>query len=245
MFGYSRMTKRKRKETPKTGECAYCGKHGPLTDDHVPPKNLFATPRPSNLITVPCCRSCNQKFQKDDEYFRTVLVLWQETGTHKAAKRLTDGVLRDLKRPEKRRFTRGILQTAKPVSLFTPSGLYIGETGQFEVERLRVHRTAIRIVKGLFFHHRGFRLSDSHKAEIRISPSNNRQLELIRTTLPQLSSCKVVIADGAFCYWFQLSENDKFVSGWVLLFFNYLPFICRTVPQGFQGDWATVFYGDD
>jgi len=237
------MTRRKCKKPPGMGECAYCGKHGPLTDDHMPPKNLFATPRPNNLIKVPCCGSCNQEFQKDDEYFRTVLVLWEKTGAHKEAKRLTASVLRDLKRPEKRRFTRRILQNAQPVSLFSPSGLYIGETGQFVVEELRMHRTVKRTVRGLFSHHRGFRLADSYDAQIRITPSDDRSLELVRTTLPVLPHSNV-IADGAFCYWFQLSEYDKFVSAWILLFFEYLPFICWTVPKGFQGDLQTVFYGD-
>ncbi len=38
--------------------CYLCGKPA-TTKDHVPPKTLFAPPRPHNLITLPCCAECN------------------------------------------------------------------------------------------------------------------------------------------------------------------------------------------
>jgi len=47
------------KRKNKIGICVYCGKKLPLTKDHIPPKNLYSKPRPSNLITVPCCEKCN------------------------------------------------------------------------------------------------------------------------------------------------------------------------------------------
>jgi hypothetical protein len=53
----------------KSGQCAYCGKKQPVTDDHIPPKNLFPKPRGSNLITVPCCEFCRKGWSENDEYF--------------------------------------------------------------------------------------------------------------------------------------------------------------------------------
>jgi hypothetical protein len=50
-----------------------CGGIQDLTRDHVPPANLFPEPRPSNLITVPCCRNCNQSYSLDDEAMRVWL----------------------------------------------------------------------------------------------------------------------------------------------------------------------------
>ena len=41
-----------------------------LTTEHVPPKSLFPKPRPSNLITVPSCESCNVRFAQDEVLFR-------------------------------------------------------------------------------------------------------------------------------------------------------------------------------
>jgi len=50
--------------------CYLCGSERDLTKDHVPPKNLFRKPLPSNLITVVCCRSCNVVYSKMEEQFR-------------------------------------------------------------------------------------------------------------------------------------------------------------------------------
>jgi hypothetical protein len=53
--------------------CYLCRDEDHLTSDHVPPKNLFPTPRPANLITVPCCRKCNESFSGLDEQFRAFI----------------------------------------------------------------------------------------------------------------------------------------------------------------------------
>ena len=50
--------------------CYLCRATENLTRDHVPPENLFPKPKPSNLITVPCCKTCNEGFSKLDEQFR-------------------------------------------------------------------------------------------------------------------------------------------------------------------------------
>lgn len=50
--------------------CYQCGSTENLTRDHIPPENLFPSPKPSNLITVICCKNCNEKFKLIDESFR-------------------------------------------------------------------------------------------------------------------------------------------------------------------------------
>ena len=54
----------------KIKQCYLCQATETLTRDHVPPENLFPMPLPSDLITVPCCKSCNSGFSKIDEQFR-------------------------------------------------------------------------------------------------------------------------------------------------------------------------------
>jgi hypothetical protein len=68
MTGPEQSQRRKR-----AAECYLCGATEDLTRDHVPPANLFPEPRPNNLITVPCCRSCNQSYSLDDEAMRVWL----------------------------------------------------------------------------------------------------------------------------------------------------------------------------
>jgi hypothetical protein len=53
--------------------CYLCKAKENLTKDHIPPENLFPKPRPGNLITVPCCRPCNDSYSKLDEQFRAFI----------------------------------------------------------------------------------------------------------------------------------------------------------------------------
>lgn len=50
--------------------CYLCNLTENLTKDHIPPKNLFPSPKPTDLITVWCCKKCNEKFSLIDESFR-------------------------------------------------------------------------------------------------------------------------------------------------------------------------------
>lgn len=74
--------------------CIYCGSGEDMTDDHIPPKALFPEPRPSNMLTVPCCRKCNKSFSKDDEYFRTTLVSHVSVDTDPNAQAVNEKLLR-------------------------------------------------------------------------------------------------------------------------------------------------------
>src|SRR5262245_21112273 len=55
--------------------CGYCGRAEATTRDHIPPKAIFLVPRPSDLITVPSCASCNHGASDSDELFRAYLSL--------------------------------------------------------------------------------------------------------------------------------------------------------------------------
>lgn len=99
-------------------ECIYCGATEKLTKDHIPPKNLFAKPRPTNLITVPCCQTCNESFSQDDEYLQMIMHTRLETGGHPELLKLK-GLAKSLKRQESIGFHKRIrdsIFTAEVVS---------------------------------------------------------------------------------------------------------------------------------
>ena len=106
--------------------CAYCGSKENLTDDHVPPKNLFPKPRPSNLISVPACTSCHSNTSKDDEYFRIKLCLRDDAGNHPSARTNWDSIFRSLKRDKAKGLKKQFFKDIKKVRLRTSSGLYLG-----------------------------------------------------------------------------------------------------------------------
>lgn len=45
------------------------------TRDHVPPECFFCDPKPSDLITVPCCHKHNRKHSGADERLRMIMAL--------------------------------------------------------------------------------------------------------------------------------------------------------------------------
>lgn len=65
----------------RTRTCAMCGNAEEVSREHVPPKNLFLKPRPTNTITVDLCVSCNHGYHLDDEYFRVYIAAGATPGT--------------------------------------------------------------------------------------------------------------------------------------------------------------------
>jgi hypothetical protein len=58
--------------------CYLCGKTetelgAGLTRDHVIADSFFPQPKPKNLLTLPCCVSCQKEYGKDEEYVRNSL----------------------------------------------------------------------------------------------------------------------------------------------------------------------------
>ena len=106
----------------KIKPCYLCGSTTQVTREHLPAKNLFPKPRPSNLITVPCCYECNNKYSKEDEYFRVAVsslinanptgkAIWKQKVIASTMKSRRIGKLVDDLGP-----------TVKPVILQTPLG---------------------------------------------------------------------------------------------------------------------------
>src|SRR5215469_1001870 len=67
-----------RASLPKTAGgkplCVYCGLIAD-SKDHAPPKCLMLPPLPSNLITLPACKECNNGFSFDENVVRAFLSL--------------------------------------------------------------------------------------------------------------------------------------------------------------------------
>src|ERR1700738_767191 len=86
-------------ETNKSRDfCAYCGEPK-VSDDHVPPKNLFPANR-KNLITVPACDEHNGKRSDLDEEFRNYIATHIGDDTSNA-RALLEKTFRGVKRNKK------------------------------------------------------------------------------------------------------------------------------------------------
>ncbi len=218
-----------------SGICAYCGQTKPVTFDHVPPKNLFPKPRPSNLITVPICNECNRGTSLDDEYFRLVVSMEIRAAQHPAAQRVLPSVYRSMERPEARGLKITLLNRIRDVNLISPLGLYVGKARAYKVDYPRLERVAERIVRGLFFHHRGKPVPST--CGIKAWCLAGRAVpEGIRQVVGGIQGSKSYeIGKRTFRYKFSFVEKPgehPNSSGWLLSIYETIDFLVLIVDEG-------------
>jgi len=216
--------------------CIYCGATDKLTKDHVPPRNLFPSPQPSNLITVPSCEACNANASKDDEYFRLIITMRRDPGNHAQVRKLLPAVFRGLEKPEKLRFTRAFLKGLKRSEVVTQGGIYLGTAPTYDVDLSRLDRVVQRTVLGLFYHESGRRLSPTHEINSylpdEIALENEDQLDDLKKLLTWcLGGSHVDIGEGVFSYWFNRVQDDPDSTGWLLRFYEAVHCLCVTAPS--------------
>jgi len=131
--------------------CIYCGSNKDMTVDHIPPKSLFPEPRPSNMLTVPCCKTCNKSFSKDDEYFRNVLVSHRSVSSNPNAQAVNQKLLRSMSRPKSAGMAKAIRNSLHIIDIQSQGGIYLGKTPAIQVSAERINRTIDRIARGLYY----------------------------------------------------------------------------------------------
>jgi hypothetical protein len=199
--------------------CVYCGANAGTTSDHVPPANLFPPPRPSTLITVPACESCNGGFSQDDEYFRLVICTRPDLRANPAVQRLIPVTLSGLDRPESSCFKRAFLDATRAA----------GDTIQLRVDCDRLNRVAERTVRGLHY----FKYSRVLPAanvnafyEMAFDPPNMQPIFPLQSILTTLrKEPPTVIHSDVFEYQVTEIVGKPDASAWLLSFFTHAWFI--------------------
>lgn len=220
----------------RAGECVYCGAVGPLTDDHVPPKGLWGKPRPTDLVTVPSCKACNSGGSKDDEYFKTMMIMKDKAGSHSEAAAIRDSVFRGLALPEKRGFKHHVLQSMLRLPMHSAAGVYLGHAAAFNVDLRRLNAVVERVTKGLYWHHHGReRLPHDHEvvvwseeglADISAEEAANLRAQLVA---PCLARPENKLGRGVLRYWYAPSDRPH-VTGWLYEFYKDVRFVAFTIP---------------
>jgi hypothetical protein len=202
--------------------CYVCGKtaeetpEGKLTKDHLPPKNLFPKPRPANLITVPCCYSCNNSAHNDDEYFRIAVSCMYNAD--KIGKQLwKDKVVGSTVRKRRLRTSLDKLNASfKRIALITPQGIEDAVEGALQAAPVK--RVLLRITKGLLYKlypqiERScltFKVSQLDPFKVN-DPSFNQ----IRHHLHSLQR-----GDGVYRCWYEVDTSYSWKGLWVHMFFG-------------------------
>ena len=183
--------------------CAYCGRAA-TTMDHIPPRKLFPQPWSDDLITVPCCDSCNNYASRDDEYF-----IWVVTINAKAVGSEADEARRQrLQMPasiRRRRMATRIVNARRPVDIVTPAGVWLGRAMGYNVDLGRVDRVLERVVRGLYFVERGYRLPQNVFVAAHAEPPPDAfHWPTIQTLIARGGRS---VARGAFEYWFSAVDD--------------------------------------
>lgn len=131
--------------------CVHCRKRPAVSRDHVPPKGLFQRPRPDNLIRVPACEDCDNGRTKDDEYLQHIYSFDYRADTNLSASNRRNSILAKFKDGIRTAALAALLRKGRPTSFYTPSGLYVGDGLEIDVDGRRLTRVHKCVVTGLFY----------------------------------------------------------------------------------------------
>jgi hypothetical protein len=202
----------------KRGECAYCGKIGSLTRDHIFPKCLFPEPYPVNIDNiVRVCQACNNKKSQDDDFLRDWLTSDIIGSQCMAARKVFQKVLRsDLHGSSE--IGTAARTKMRYSALHTNGGLYLGHYPSFRIDGTRVNYTFSRIVKALYRLEHKERLPDDYTFDVRrFFPYSYRALFKDAATV----GCQKpkFLADVAG-YTHNITQEDRFTSVWLIWVYN-------------------------
>lgn len=204
--------------------CVICGVREATTSDHVPPKGVFPKPRPSDLITVPCCFHCNNSSSKQDEEFRIFLSLQLGMETPGTRKLWKDAALRSLQHNQ--RLRNHIIQNSWEVDIKTPAGIYLGKQRAVTMPA-RAHNSVLdRTVRGLYFHHFGHILGS--RVACRVAPLKGLSAD-IEPTLGMMEFGSV--GGDSFVYRYGRASDSPLDSMWLLLFYKRYLVLVETRPK--------------
>jgi hypothetical protein len=196
--------------------CVYCGIVPATTMDHVVPKCLFVPPLPSDMVTVPACKGCNQKKALNDPFLRDLLVMDLQCADFPIAKGLRTGKVMRAAKKNRSEVVRSIVKNARPKPMYTNGGLYLGHYPSIPLDGDRMDEIFQTIVRGLYYKLRLIRLPDNCVFEIsRVDPLH------IQEAIRDMEGIKAVgplrIGEVFRCYVTYAIDNDH-TTAWLLGF---------------------------
>jgi hypothetical protein len=197
--------------------CYLCGARENLTADHIPPKGFFPPTQRLNLITVRCCKICNNNFAKDDEAIR----FWMSStlGVSEVGSWIfSNKSMGTLKKSVA--FREKMLSSMEDVKLMTTEGEIdaIGLTVPVD----RTEKFIIRITKGLLTHYySGYNYED---AEFRVEYITPR-IDILEKIAPLRD--RLIYGEkweGVFQFRMNWTESKE-TGVWLLLFYESVMFL--------------------
>jgi len=233
------MAKQKKDEN---GVCVFCGAEGKMTDDHVPPKNLFVGFHDEGLIKVSGCKSCNGGSSKDDEYFRAFLIPQDDIASHPQAQKLNRIVREKFDASELKGLENRMYSQLHSKDVYTPAGIYLGQKPLIYPEYHRIDASLKKMLKGLFFHlmKTPFPSGLFHIAVVDKSQIGDLERILkmdLDFWVKELARYPFNDIYGVFSYKCAVCINPPpLISAWLLTFFGKREFFGLTYPKNFGSE---------
>ena len=207
-------------------KCYLCGVRPADTKDHLFPSGLFNKPLPSNLLTLPACKECNNALSSDEEQFRVFLASGMAYETKAGFRIWTERIRPDLKvnRPRLKPLIRSQTKAARVLS---ESGTLLGYTLILEVDREVVNRVLRKIAKGLYFLDTGNVLPKD--VQILMDYAADQPQRFISPPLDEAirGAERVDLGDGIVTYWRNTIKDDPTASiTWLKFYEDKLFMIC-------------------
>ncbi|MEK7263824.1 MAG: hypothetical protein AAB071_04865 [Bacteroidota bacterium] len=204
----------------KIEKCFLCNSTDDITDDHIPPKNIFKPPLPNNLITVASCKKCNNSYSKDEEYFR-VCVATQGT-FNKTGQWIWKNKVVNSTFERSPKLKKSVSDKLVEVDVYSTHDIYIGKHSAVLYDTDRIKRVLEKICKGLFIHH-------YPKIDLNVLRFEINMTEISDEIVLILSYFKKESIGGdTFIYWHVLTNDDSYRSMWFLLFYTKTLFTIHT-----------------
>ncbi len=218
----------------KEKRCVYCHSSEDVSRDHIPPRSLFPKPRPSNLITVPCCRNCHEKLTEKDEYFRNFLIFSPQCRGHVAARQLQKSGLRSLQDPNAGELSNPLFNFRNrrwPGNLLSSLPFDYGASVAPDDERIEA--VIERIIVGLFWKETDKYLPLDYSVDVVGSYDSTYMEWQVQQSVRRLQNeeAPADIGEGVFQYWWSWAEptqpGETHRSDWMLQFYEGTTFLCR------------------
>lgn len=201
--------------------CYLCRSTEGLTHDHIPPKNLFPKDRRTNLITVPCCKPCNESFSKLDEQFRAFVSSASnvsETGKAVMRSKVFGGSLKKcpaLKKQMAKDVFKGTLKTAiGPVAV-----------PLIAMDRAVLNPFFTRLTKGLL----ATFYPDIDYFNLKFGVTQLNQFSAHHPTFKAVTSVLKADqrGDGVFRFWHGLAAEQRTTGVWIFQFYDAALFMVQ------------------
>jgi len=192
--------------------CALCGVNEATTRDHIPPKCIFAKPRPQ-LITIPACEDCNKGTSNTDEQFMMFLSLKVGTDNEGAAALWEKQAVRTFK--HNRRLQHKIMSSVRQLPVKTKAGIYLGETLAVPWNDGSHDLTIEKMVRGLYYYHFDDILGDRINCKVQYLSAYDEKLAAMSHDW-ELNE----IGDGFLAYKYGRCEEYPLASFWIFQFYN-------------------------